>query len=311
MVAEERGASTFSWDLDFYGSSEVDAFSYPNPNQHETSLVGSVGASLTRFLAPVVDDDAPHSLQPFLQRASAVSVELDTGGFAGSIGVGNRPLNQEQRDDVYFGPSVGANVYLTPAFALTAAFGYRYDVVTDTSSFMGRPFSFSTKTHELDPGGGVAVRFGDTRFDLGYSVQVDIPVNDFISAEPLSLLPKWGTIGLSLETVLNRALDLSFSGEVFDGGAGGSANVEQYFTKDVGAFAGAFAYLGRRYNDGVSHNDYGGDVGASWWVRPRVRLVLEYELAGVNVPSQDSGSGHYEYSSIRNRVYASARLRLP
>ena len=36
---------------------------------------------LTRYLAPVLDDGAPRSLQPFLQRASTLHVEFDAGGF--------------------------------------------------------------------------------------------------------------------------------------------------------------------------------------------------------------------------------------
>jgi hypothetical protein len=310
-LAKQHGAPTFRWDLDFYGSGEVDTFSYPDPRHHETSLVGDAGLSLTRFLAPIVDDDAPHSLQAYLQRASAVSMSFDAGGFAGSIGFGNRKRNQEQRDDVDFGPTVGADVYLTPAFAVTAGFGYRYDVLNDTAPFEGRPATFTSKTHELSPSGGVALRLDDTRIDLDYAVRVNVAPGSFLVSGAPSLDPKWGTIALSIETVLNRRTDLDLTGEVFDGGAGCSASAEEYFTKTFGLFVGGFAYFGRRYNDGVSHNDYGGDVGLSWWAGPRLRLLFEYELAGVNVPAQEVESGGYDYSSIRNRVYGSLRLRLP
>jgi hypothetical protein len=301
--ARRAGQMTSDWDLAVGANGEISLLSYPNPNTSATSLRAGTAATLSRYLAPIIDDDAPRSLQPFLQRASVLSIGFGLSGFSTTTTSSNGVITSDlgKLTEIGLGPSLGANIYLTPAFALTAGFAYEYDVRTESD----REVAFGTKTHRLLPQAGFGIRFGDTRIDLQYRFE-----GDLVSDQEERLPPaQWGSIVLGVETVIDRTVDLNFGGQVFDAGAAGSASVTVYPTKNVGIFGGGSGCAGRKYfNNDDSHNDYGGFVGAAIWFAPRVRGTFEYQIGGTTVPeSEDVGS----YSELRNEIDVTFTFRLP
>jgi hypothetical protein len=252
------------------------------------------------FLRPVVDDDAPRSLQVYLQRTSTITAGFS---FAGSVttfsgaGPGNPKVTFLEPS-----PSVDADVYIVPAFAITARFAYAYDIL----NFSGFGFPGSEQDHRLIPEAGVALRLGDTRLDLSFTFEGDLSSGRGLNTLPP---PRWGTIEVDLQTVLNRRLLIKFGSQVFDAGAGSSAMSEYFLNKDFGIFVGGFGYVGRSYyNEDLHHNDYGAFAGVGWWLAPRLLVALQYELAGTTVPRQAATAGT---SQVTNEIDARLVLRLP
>src|SRR5262249_39120293 len=95
------------WELGASLSGSIFTVSYDGyPDVHGNDASG--GVSLTHYLTPVVDDGAPRSLQPFLQRVSTISASIGGGGF-----VTRNPDGGQDRTDSHFGASAGFDVYVT------------------------------------------------------------------------------------------------------------------------------------------------------------------------------------------------------
>ncbi len=287
---------TSSWEIELDGDLGSTSFSQGSSyvGLSESDTHGDAELFVRRFLRPVVDDDAPRTLQPFLQRASTIFADVTAGGFTTTeAGVNG------SRVDWNVGAGLGADVYVTKYFALTAALSFDFDELQDS---IGASFATIDKTNSLSPGGGVGFRIGDARIDLSYVGLVQT------SSGPTA--GNWGTIALSGQAVLARNLLLQLTLSAFHAGAGVSGSAEYFFTKDLGVFLGGLGLVGEHYEDGTEHDDYGLNAGVGFWPVSRLRLVAEYELTGrtdayPGLPSIDN------LHELDNTAHVSALVRLP
>ena len=204
-------------ELDSYGvgdSAEVNA---------------SAQLQLTMFIQRLRDDDAPPSLQPFLQRVTRVSVAVrGTIGFS-YVADDGPPFQQDDG-----GPTVRASIdgYVARYLYLGASVGYqlqhRWVDIDDGST---------ENVHEPSLAVAIGARLGDVRivatagatFAVGEGDQAD-----------------WGYVGLRAHAVIRRHIELDGGVELrlwpaADGGAG----------KGGGGDASATFWLGRRLGLGI------------------------------------------------------------
>jgi hypothetical protein len=299
------------WDLFFNLGGGVTEYAYAPSPAHLAAerLSFTTQAQLTRFIKPVVDDSAPRSLQPFLQRASTVSASFTVAGNGEAVTepsaiAGGKRVVVENVSDVSFNPNVGFNIYALRWLAFTGGFGYGAD----------RAIQPRETIHHFNPRIGIGARMAETRLDASYSYDGYDTVFPFGGGSHLQS-GGWGTLSLDLETVIARRVALRLGGKAFVHGEGGSGSIEYYFTKNFGISAGGFGYAGIVDLDAkVIRNAYGLTLGADVWVLRRARLALDYELSGATAPQQIApGIGFIAAgnSSLTNQLVASALFRLP
>lgn len=266
---------------------------------------GSGELSVSRFIRPVHDDDAPRSLQPFLQSAGSVSLGVAVGGYSVSplfqgvpvqSTIGGRQVIPNDTE-IQTQSAIAIDAYVSEHWALTGGLVHAFDLRT----FIGG----SRNSHALAPGAGLGYRFGDVRFDLSYS-------NTATSINGSFVPPTWGTLVLQYRQVFRRRISLVLAALAYERGAGGRGDVEGFVNKDVGLFLGSFGRVARRYSDiDVVHNDYGVHAGAGLWAAPFLRIVLQYELSGSTVPlPQPNGSSSSTRSTLSNEPSVAAIFRL-
>ncbi|HEY4120503.1 MAG TPA: hypothetical protein VGM56_21710 [Byssovorax sp.] len=294
--------SKSSWDVALDGSVGSTSFSQAGSylGVSETSTHGQGVLEVTRFVAPVVDDDAPRTLQPFLQRASTVSVSVNAGGFFTRL-----PGNEGAETDVNVAASAFADVYVTRFLALTAGFSYRYD---DVQLPLGDTILVG-ETHVVSPSAGVGVRIGDARIDLSYAASIFASGGGSGDGD-------WGTIALGAEVALRRKLYLHAVASAFHAGAGVYAGAEYFLTKDLSGFVDGLGSTGAYTSDLSRLAEYGFDVGVAFWPMPRLRLVAEYALTGNRVQSLIEGGPGSTYPTppvdgLDNTAFVGALARLP
>jgi hypothetical protein len=251
-----------------------------------TMLGGSAGAGLTLFGHRVVDDDAPLSLQPYLQYAATFHVDGGGGGFrfsrdAGSTLPGNDSTNGYA--------DVSASGYLDRTIYGALSFGVR-----DRSDSVN---NLTTLSLPLTLSGGV--RFGDVRLAIGWGIAPTRYGDDVFK------VPFWGGAYAQVYAVVHRRLSLDATVAVIDGGASASG--------------GAWIYLMRRFSVGVSvhgshgHNgdlgftsDHAGaDVGFTAWTGPRFAIAIDYSFDWGHW-SYANGTSEDDYTSV---IDLSFRLR--
>ena len=241
----------------------------PAPSSSGNSASGNL--ELTRFLPRILDDGTPRSLQPFLQRASALYAEIGGGGFV------TRTPGLQDRTDSNLGLSLGMDVYVTRFLALTAGVGYGYDVLHDAG--------VDQTSNGFSAHGGLGIRVGDVRFDASYAFSASESGGTFA---PL----RWGTFEVSGFIVIARSFVLLPRGFGLQGGGGGGLDLAYYPTRDFGFRLGAFGERGELYSTpSLVDNRYGGDALVSYWVSRNVYLALIYNLTIDAIPGQFLGAG--------------------
>jgi hypothetical protein len=233
--------------------------SIAEPPYTATSSHGAGTLTARRFIAPIVDDDATRSLQPFLQRASIVSVEASLGGFSESISV---PPDATGRT---IAVAAGADVYATRWLAFTASVGYA-STVDDFDGGLRETFD------TLPVEGGFALRFGDARFDLSWQPTF------LLSPQPPT--GGYGDIHLAADLVFERAVEVTLDGSIFHGGAAVNGEVAWYVTKGVGVFVGGLGSSGHYPQASLQEDKYEARAGATVWPIARVRLLAELDVTG-------------------------------
>ena len=238
------------------------------------------------FLSPVIDNDAPRSLQPFLQRTSTFSVSVSRGGFATRYGNGAFTRTYSS-----MGADVGVDTYLTRQFALTGRIGYAYGVLDDV---------IVNKSHTFSGSAGFGVRFGDARLDASYSFDARNTDGTFAKL-------RWGAVGLRAYVVFARSFALGLSGNVRDGGGGGGVDLGYYPMKDLGLFLSAAGQTFVYYSPDIRASYYTGGAGISHWVTPGLRLYLTYALKLTHAPAQPLMS--FESDEVEHTLSLNAILR--
>jgi hypothetical protein len=251
---------------------------------------GRISLGPTVFLSPVRDDDAPRSLQPYLQRTSSVSAGISGGGFVTRYG-NNGTFTRTDSD---IGGSASVDAYVSRDFALTGGFGYRYDVLHEDLTL--------NKGHSFSGNAGFAVRIGDARLDASYSFNAYDVDGSFARL-------RWGSVGLGAFIVLARSFTLGLAGHAADDGGGGGVDLGYYPTKNLGLFLGfsgsTFAYAATD----VHTSFYTGSASLSYWVTPGMRLSWGYSLDVITEPAQQLALVGYD--EIQHTASVSVLARLP
>jgi hypothetical protein len=260
-----------------------------SPDTKGRSASGAL--EVIRYLAPLVDDGSPRSLEPFLQRASTISASLGGGGFATE-----NPYGSRDRTSANLGARAGMNVYLARYLALTAAFGYGYSVLHDVIS--------NHERHGFSGSAGLGLRVGDARLDASYTFAASNVDGTFA---PL----QWGSVQLSAYVVLARFFTLSPWGRVMPHGGEGGLDLGLYATRDLGFFLGGFGGRSAFSSSDVLFNRYGGSAGLSYWAVSRARLAAYYRPTYTDVSPQVVDGLMYGYRQLDHSISLEVAVRLP
>jgi hypothetical protein len=289
----------FDWALFATAVGGFYLIQYAIPLPNEIGGRGSGTLELDRYLAPVVDDDMPRSLQPFLQRASVVYVDFTGGGFATHEPRMSVSDTASTRSGENFGGGAGCNVYVNRWIALTGALGYGYDVSKDPRH------DIDQHTHAFLASVGIGVRYEDTRLDLRYTYQAFDADGTW---EPI----RWGTLVGNLFTVPDRHVSVQIWGAAIQHGGQGGFQLGVYPTQNVNLFLGGYAEHGELFSDNdVIVNQYDLNAGLSYWFTPRLRLGAYYDFILVNEPLQTTGPGTYGSTQYQHVFTVEAALRIP
>jgi hypothetical protein len=222
---------------------------------HGTVLGGQGGFGFTLFGQRVVDDDAPPSLQPYLQYATSLHVDGGGGGFRFANDAPAQPGN----DSTSGYANVNASGYFDRVVYGYLGIGVRYrSDSAGPSTSLSLPIAVS---------GGF--RLGDVLLSVGWGVAPTRYNDDVFKVQ------FWGGAFAQVYAVVHRRIGLSAGVDVVEGGAG--------------ARGGATFYLARRFSVGASlggshgHNAAlgftfdGVDAGVSFgvWTGPRFAVFLD------------------------------------
>jgi hypothetical protein len=291
-------AAPSSWEIELSLAGSTYALQPPTPNVAFASSASfhgnraSGGVEVTRYLGPVVDDGAPRSLQPFLQRTSLLYATLLGGGFETRNPDGFTP----SRTDANLSLEVGADIYLSPYVALTAAVIYGYDVLHDVG--------IDQKQNIFGGSLGLGFRYHDVRFDVtsGFTA-FDVDG----SFSPV----RWTGLKGNVYGVISRSVALTgWVGPVPDGVAGG-AEVGWYATPDFGIFLSGYGERGEIFSNSVVASRLGGKAGPSFWVSPTVRFAAYYTLTYTDVTEQVVDGQTNGYTELDHQLSLYGVLRLP
>lgn len=280
-----------SWELDAQASGSLYSLSYPGVSTSTSGNAASGSLSVTRFLAPLVDDDAPRSLQPFLQRASSIYIGVGGGGF-----VTRNPNAGQDRTDTNFDANAGLDIYLSRYFAVTGELSYGFDVLHDVG--------VDQDSHLFSGSAGFGLRFGDVLFDASYTFTADDVDGSFA---PI----RWGSATITAFCVFDRRFTLNIWGTALQDGGEGGLELGYYVTQDFGAFLGGLGARGQLYSEDVLVNRYSGMAGLSYWVGPRTRLAAYYTFVVNDEPTQFVDEIEYGSTQVEHTLELELVARLP
>lgn len=255
--------------IDLSSSAGYTTFSPPLGSPiHEDSLSGLGGFALTFYpSSPLIDTDAPLTLQPILERLTTLKLAASGGGFDTRAARLGGPLAAE-RQGTSISTSFGADAYVTQSFIASASLGFAHFTTTD--------IGFATATAALRTSSqvpvslGIGGRFSDARINVGWNV---VPT----SADGTWKVPFWSGVSASLTTVFAREVELYVSASGINRGASASAFVGVYPLRQFGIFASIFAESGQLYLDSLAiFSGSGGSLGFSGWLSRHFGGSLTY-----------------------------------
>ena len=234
----------------------------------------------TVFLDPVTDDATPIALQPYLQRASTLSLRA-AGAYLDS---------QERLTGAL---DVLADLYLSDYLVLTATAG-----ATELTSPRTRSLPAGSKilVTPFRAAAGVAFRLGDLRIDVGYRyapAASTVPAFDLFQRLPEGApLRGGGGAVLGLRAVLVERIDVRLGMEVsFAGDVYGEFRCDYYPSRRMGLLWGIDFQHGPSVLYDASTNfgpmplprespeiwdRFGARFGLSWWWTRRVGITGSY-----------------------------------
>lgn len=255
-LAPTGNSSRLELDADFEFFSAAIALA-PFTADGGSTLGGDAGAGFTLFGHRIVDDDAPLSLQPYLQYAATLHVGGGGGGYrftrdASSTLPGNDSTNGHAE--------VSASGYLDRTLygALSARVNYRHDSDAD----------FTSLSIPLSLAGGV--RLGDVRLSIGWGV-APTRYNDDVFKVSF-----WGSAFAEVYAVVHRRLSLEASVSVADGGANVGGGAWLYLLRRFSVGASVHGGHGHNAELGFTADHAGADVGFTAWTGPRFAIALDY-----------------------------------
>jgi hypothetical protein len=241
---------------------------------------GSAAAGFTLFDRGIVDDDAPPSLQPYLQYAT----QLHVGGGGGYVGRqfpgddGASPLVQGWVD-------ASASGYLARRLYIAASFEWDYG----TWHLDGEQLSEQIESFAA----AVGLRFDDVRVSAGWGGAA------YSIGTERSRIRYYGGAFAEVYAVVKRQLELDASVRLAEGGAEGSLGATWWLGRrlglGLGATGGAHAYV----DSADRYAFVGGSLAATWWFTPR--LAGQVSLAVTwQEPVGSSDDGSLGIGGIRN-----------
>jgi hypothetical protein len=257
-------------------------------------ISGAGNATLTIYpWKALLDDASPRSLQPFLQRTSAVSIEA--GGAYSTLKY-SRLGGGTTLTTASVPASASVRWFVLPSLALFGEAGGLYS----RGESKGGIFPVTSKLWEAWGTVGADVRAGDASLSLQWqALVIDQKVTFLGDVSPEFFAPRFT---LSGRIVLDRHYDLMAGASLIPDGTVGRAGFGWYPTKDLGLSA-RVQYARVSLNALKSHSDsilFGPTL--SYWVGRRVELLVSYE------PVWSTSPGTTEW---QHRVMAGIAGRLP
>ena len=256
---------------------------------------GEGHGGLTAFSRRVVDDAAPPSLQPFLQRVGTLHISGGGGGSSFSPAEGS-PI---ARDESAFGHvDVSAEAYFTRWFYgyLSAGVGYSNELVVTT---LANSTLATSLTIPIDV--ALGLRLGDVLVTAGWRVTPTRDNSDSFQ------VPFWGGATLHGYAVVRRRVSLSAGVDVEDHGAFAYGGATVYLLRRFGV--GAFVRGGQLHPDSVAYATDHAGAGLSFeaWSSARAAFAVSYSLDWYRFRS-DAG-GETVQTDYANIISLSIRLR--
>jgi hypothetical protein len=257
------------------------------PNLSTDGTTQNLDFGLTRYLAPLRDDGAPYSLQPFLQRSSRWSFGLGGGHFST-----RNPFGGQDRTDWNGAISGSLDLYVKRWLALNGGFSYGYSALHDVG--------LDRSTHSFHPFFDVGLRLADTRLDAWYAL-------DALDAGG-SFAPLRRRFGATAFTAIARRFTLRAYGSVIPSGIEGSLSLEYFATRELGLFAGMLAGRGKLYSEDVVPTRYSDWLGLAAWIDPALGIGANYELTledlAAGAPGQPTVGYHQIAHALTLEVFA-------
>ncbi|HXU70473.1 MAG TPA: hypothetical protein VN947_14145 [Polyangia bacterium] len=298
LALAPTGAS-FRFELSLGAEFAAESVTLPRqtllPDDSLFSAGGQGGVGLTVYATRVFDDDAPPSLQPYLQRVSELHVDGGASGYSASPSTGGQLLP---------GTGYGGHVdldgtaYLDRFFFASLGAGVRYRSDTRGS---GLYFATTTETIAVPVGIAAGPRFGDLRLALGWGVTPTRVGDDVFR------VPFWGNVDVEAYGVVRRRLVLRARVDVYDGGAGAIGNVAVYLARrfELGAFVrGSQEHI---YQTTLTDAHAGAGLDFEAWTGPRFAIELSDSFDWNRYTDKDSGA--VTETDYTNVISLSFRLR--
>jgi len=230
----------------------------------EFGLAGSGRLRVAVYpLRPLVDDDAPLGLQPFLQRAFRL---LATGSFFGSDtevdAISIAPTHQRAQTGTFV---IGAEGYPDRRFYAAASLQVQSIASRITGMFGPQPISSTTAASVT---ASLGVRVGDALVAGSWTVLAS-------QTDAASFVTHMPTPGLSAQVVLRRRWSLSAALTVLEGGAQASGGADLFFGRRLDVSASVNG--GHAAPSGGLTSDFaGGRIGAFFWQSRFFGVGLSY-----------------------------------
>ena len=255
------------FELDLGGNFAVSSWIGTTPDEQTgLTLGGGAGPELTIFGKRVIDDDAPVSLQPYLQRVNifhftaggSASSSLDSRGVVGSSSFGG-------------GVTADAKIFLSPNLFLGLGFG----VLQSTRA--PNNFGQTSVTLRLPTGVNLGVRFFDAQLAVAYQIDPAEPV-PLNGGKSSFSVPFWGNVSVSGFFVVRRRAALSARVSVEEGGASARVGVTGYFGRRLSLWADLYGGKSTLHDYGtpLPYGWLGGELGFFIWTNRMVGLGLSY-----------------------------------
>lgn len=245
--------------------------------------IGSGGLILESdvYFRPLVEDDSPRLLQPFLQRASTFSLYAGGKSTRSTYYVNGRESGHDQVSRGFAG--VDLAVYAARSFRVSGSLGFS---VAGGSFGSGLGTSSSPAFFAIPVDVGLGTRLGDTLIEVTYGLQA---MND---AKGHWDIPFWGGAGVSLRSVILRRHDLSLGVRGLSEGAAMGVRFASYPTQAFGGWI-ALNYRHQKYTKSL-----GGEIGISYFRWRRFGGQLSF------LPTWSTSSSSGETASYFDGVFS-------
>ena len=259
-------SSRYEFDMDAYGRA-VAIFTPPfSAYVFGPAFGGGADVTGTLFIHPLLNDDAPRSLQPFLQRASSMTLSLSGSGIQTQVSPSPGVLPSYGT----VGATFSVDTYVAGFVALAGSLGLQ-PAWAQSAGFGGTP---SSLTLAVPMSTSVGLRANDTRIDAGYALSPSVGTYS----------PSWNTgfqyAGfLAWRTVIHRFVRLSGSAGLIPAGARLNVAIGVYTSRLFGITAG----LGYRRgllatSDMTAQDRLDADIGFTRWLTETVGLNVTFTM---------------------------------